>query len=94
MLPLIPEAIRNSAEFIEASQLATDATLNRREMETGWSRMFPTLMPQSVKLNDTPLYRWATVNGVPVLENFDEIGYVVPFLDALKQFLGIKVVDE
>ena len=56
--------------------------------------MFPTLMPQSVKLNDTPLYRWATVNGVPVLENFDEIGYVVPFLDALKQFLGIKVVYE
>ena len=56
--------------------------------------MFPTVMPLSVTLNDTTLYRWATVNGVPVLENYDEIGYVVPFLDALKQFLGIKVVDE
>ena len=56
--------------------------------------MFPTVMPLSVTLNDTTLYRWATVNGESVLEKYDEVGYVISFLDALKQFLGIKVVYE
>jgi hypothetical protein len=63
-------------------------------MEKGWASIFPSVKPQPITLNSTPLYRWETQNGESALEKYEEVGYVVPFLQALQQFLGIKTVYE
>lgn len=68
--------------------------LTRYRLEMLWKKYFPTIMPQSVILNETePSYDWVSDPefGLIIDEVF-ETGYVVPFLDSLQQFLCIKEV--
>lgn len=53
-------------------------------------------MPIEIKLNENdPSYRWVrNENFGEVLDEVFEVGYVVPFLQSLQQFLSIRQVHQ
>ncbi len=68
--------------------------LTRSRLETTWSKVFPTVMPESVILNESdPSYDWKNDPEIGlILDEVFEMGYIIPFLKSLKQFLSIKAV--
>ncbi|KZS10313.1 Uncharacterized protein APZ42_025241 [Daphnia magna] len=65
-------------------------------LETTWSNVFPTVMPQSVVLNESdPSYDWKMDKELGlILHEVFEMGYTIPFIQSLKQFLEIKSVHD
>lgn len=70
--------------------------MTRHRLETYWNKYFPTIMPKEVILNQQePSFEWVNDNDLgEILEEVFEIGYIVPFIESLKQFLSIKEVYE
>lgn len=70
--------------------------LTRSKLETLWEKTFPATMPIEIKLNENdPSYRWVrNENFGEVLDEVFEVGYVVPFLQSLQQFLSIRQVHQ
>ncbi|KAK4017277.1 hypothetical protein OUZ56_032224 [Daphnia magna] len=65
-------------------------------LETTWSNVFPTVMPQSVVLNESdPSYDWKMDKELGlILHEVFEMSYTIPFIQSLKQFLEIKSVHD
>jgi hypothetical protein len=80
-----------------------EATITRHALEESWSRNFPTVSPLKVSLTGkSRRFTWngkksKRTKGIGFRKNIAELekkGYIVPFLEALKQFLSIRVVHE
>lgn len=70
--------------------------LTRYRLETTWDKFFPTVMPKEVILNRAdPSYNWINDPQLgKIMDEVFEIGYFIPFLQSLEQFLSIKMVYE
>lgn len=70
--------------------------LTRYRLETTWDKFFPTVMPKEVILNRAePSYNWINDPQLgKIMDEVFEIGYYIPFLQSLEQFLSIKMVYE
>ena len=83
------QAFREAFEMVHYQEQMT-----RFRLESTWNQFFPAVMPIEVKLNPLePTYDW--VNNAEFGEILDEVfetGYVIPFIEALQQFLYIKNV--
>nr|SVE76079.1 EOG090X0FP3 [Daphnia hispanica] len=94
-LIVISSAIHDS--FIQQlfKRLEEDV-LTRSKLETLWTKSFPTIMPKELKFNkNDPSYQWVINESFgPVLDEVFEVGYFVPFLKSLEQFLSIRQVHD
>ena len=68
--------------------------LTRSRLETTWKKVFPTVMPKAVVLNEgDPSYEWRNDPKMGlILDEVFETGYIIPFVESVQQFLSIKTV--
>ena len=100
----MPDEIKASPEYQRAflnsniSSLGDEDLSTRHLMESSWQRNFPAVLPQPIVVNapdKPPPFTWKTrADGSLHLEEVPDIGYLVPFKDALAQLLSIKCVFE
>jgi hypothetical protein len=85
------------------TSLNYEATITRNALEQSWSKNFPTVNPLKVLVTGkSRRFTWNAkksqrTKGIGFRKNIAELekkGYIVPFLEALKQFLSIRVVFE
>lgn len=105
---ILPLPILESLEYISVMQESEktqnyEATITRHALEQSGSRNFPTVNPLKVSLTEkSRRFTWngkksKRTKGIGFRKNIAELekkGYIVPFLEALKQFLSIRVVHE
>jgi hypothetical protein len=87
--------IFGSTAFNEAIQLVhQQEQMTRYRLEATWNKFFPAVMPREIILNpNEPSYEWINdPNFGEIIYEVFEIGYFIPFLESVQQFLSIKVV--
>ena len=68
--------------------------MTRYRLESTWNKFFPAVMSREVILNpNEPSYEWINdPNFGEIVDEVFEIGYFIPFLESVQQFLSVKVV--
>jgi hypothetical protein len=68
--------------------------MTRYRLEATWNKFLPAVMPREVILNpNESSYEWINdPNFGKIIDEVFVIGYFIPFLESVQQFLSIKVV--
>jgi hypothetical protein len=94
---LMGNAVVGSQQFQDTFlHLRYEEELTRHRIESSWKKYFPCIIPKAVILNPgEPLYDWVNDDKLGlILDEVFEIGYIIPFLESLQQFLSIREVFE